>query len=130
VGLSVLLQSMPDSLRHALRLVQLHVDACFKMKHLAKCGARHNATELDAKIPRTILLTDAERDRRDARIAADLQVAPAKEAEKTCNEFHADNADAGCASAWHGRCNADTTCAQVDRMSCTWNLCLVAGPDM
>ena len=75
--------------------LQLHVDACFKPKHLAKCGARENALELDEQIPRTIIMTDNERNRRDAQIAADLRVAPSCVAAKTCNDFKADNADSG-----------------------------------
>jgi hypothetical protein len=79
-------------------VLQVHFDACFKTKHLAKAGRRSKELEqkLDDAIERTVFISDAERDRRDADIAADLRVAPAAAAAKTCNDFRADGLDSKC----------------------------------
>lgn len=79
------------------RCVQVHFDGCFKVKHSASAGRRGNAAELDAQVPSRIFMADAERDARDARIAANLNIV-VDDASKTCNDFKADNADNGYAS--------------------------------
>jgi hypothetical protein len=77
--------------------MQVHFDGCFKVKHSASAGRRGNAAELDAQVPSRIFMADAERDARDARIAANLNIV-VDDASKTCNDFKADNADNGYAS--------------------------------
>ena len=79
-----------------LCFLQLHYDGCFKVKHSKSAGRRGNAAELDAEVPSRLFMKDAERDARDAKIAANLNVV--HDASKTCNDFKADNADNGCAS--------------------------------
>ena len=74
--------------------MQLHLDGCFKIKHLASAGRRSNEAELDAQVPARIIMNDAERDRRDAAIASKVTVA--NDTSKACNDFKADCADTGC----------------------------------
>ena len=77
--------------------MQLHLDACFKIKHLASAGRRSNETELDEQVPTRILMKDSERDRRDTAIAAKVTVT--NDTSKACNDFKADCADSGCGVA-------------------------------
>lgn len=84
--------------------MQTHLDACFKIKHLASAGRRSNEEELDEQVPARIIMKDAERDRRDAAIASKVTVT--NDSSKVCNEFKADCADSGCDAVADRRCRA------------------------
>lgn len=84
--------------------MQTHLDACFKIKHLASAGRRSNEEELDEQVPARIIMKDAERDRRDAAIASKVTVT--NDSSKVCNEFKADCADSGCDAVADRRCCA------------------------
>jgi len=69
--------------------VQVHLDGCFSAKHLKACGAREDEDVHDARVPASIFMPDAERNERDARIAADLKLKPTTC--RSCNNFTADS---------------------------------------
>ena len=82
--------------------MQVHLDGCMKLTHFASAGRRENALELDDALPLSVFLTDRERDREDAQIAAELSVS-ANDC-KSCNNFKANKLVSQYAHLYSGDC--------------------------
>lgn len=74
--------------------MQLHLDGCFNAKHLKAAGVREDEDVHDGRVPASIFMTDAERDRRDGHIATDLKLKPTTC--RSCNNFTADPKESKC----------------------------------